>query len=240
MDDRLKSGLATLLVQGLLFYGLIAGLAMSFPRRAEDQVTRFALTPDRPLAPPVVQPRTERTPRPEGRAAPPNLVSKATPVVAPPPMVPLVVPPPIVTAPIADSGVQATSGAAPIAGPGPGAGGIGDGRGSGGAGKGTGGGGSGSPPVHISGRLRNSDFPRAAIDAGEQGTVEVRYEVDVDGRIGRCEIIRSSGSARLDDNTCRLLKRRYRFRPATDERGRPVRALVEEFHSWIITPREPR
>jgi protein TonB len=56
--------------------------------------------------------------------------------------------------------------------------------------------------------------------------------VDPDGRVGRCVIARSSGSAELDATTCRLVRQRYRFDPARDARGRAVPDLVGDRHLW--------
>jgi len=43
----------------------------------------------------------------------------------------------------------------------------------------------------------------------------------------------TSGSAALDDTTCRLIQQRFRFAPARDGSGRPVRAWIVEQHEWI-------
>jgi protein TonB len=37
----------------------------------------------------------------------------------------------------------------------------------------------------------------------------------------------------LDALTCRLMEKRFRFRPATDRFGRPARDEVEWDHEWI-------
>jgi protein TonB len=120
-----------------------------------------------------------------------------------------------------------------VIGRGTGSGGEGNGSGSGDGGDGNGNG-RATAPRWIKGRLKDSDYPREAGRAGIGGTVEVRYAVEVDGRVTHCTIIRSSGDAQLDETTCRLLEQRYRYRPAKDSDGRPVRSLVEESHSWII------
>ena len=140
--------------------------------------------------------------------------------------------PPIVTAPKPFEGAQATQGAAEVAGPGTGAGGEGDGTGAGGWGDGDGAG--DTPPRRIAGRLRDSDYPRAAIDEGASGRVGVRYVVDVDGRVPRCQVTRSSGSQTLDTTTCRLIMQRYRFRPGYDARGRPFVSTIVENAIWIM------
>ena len=98
----------------------------------------------------------------------------------------------------------------------------------------------GLPPRHIRGSLTNSDYPRAAAEAGAGGTVGVRYRVGVDGRVTQCLVTRSSGNDALDVATCSLIERRFRFAPARDEDGRPVpSAIVGENHSWFVEPARP-
>ena len=45
--------------------------------------------------------------------------------------------------------------------------------------------------------------------------------------------------AALDTLVCRLIERRFRFRPALDGEGRPMRVTVVETHSWTVEPEEP-
>lgn len=235
MDDRIKAATAALLVQGLLGYALIAGLGVRMAKAAQDSLTLLRLAPE-PHPPPAEKPIPPkvRSQKPEGAAAPPNIRSKATQIVAPPPVVP-VPPSPVIVAPIAALGDQATQGAAPVAGSGTGAGGVGNGTGSGGRGNGDGGGAQ-TPPRWIKGNLKDSDYPRQAGDEGAQGRVWVRFTVEPDGRVDQCLIRRSSGNTELDATTCRLIEKRYRYRPALDTDGKPVRSFVVEEHEWDIEP----
>jgi protein TonB len=76
------------------------------------------------------------------------------------------------------------------------------------------------------GDLRNlfsaDDYPAAAQQKGEEGTVQAALAVDAGGRVTTCTILRSSGSASLDSATCGLLQRRARFIPARDASGTAV------------------
>lgn len=148
-----------------------------------------------------------------------------TELVAPRPPVELPASQPVTAAPIAGTGVAATSGAA-TSGTGPGAGGSGTGRGGGGNG------GGGAPAQWLSGGLRNSDYPRAALREGLQGQVSVGFTVLTSGRITNCRITASSGSPLLDSTTCRLLTERLRFRPARDSAGRPIESTLYSDYSW--------
>jgi protein TonB len=74
---------------------------------------------------------------------------------------------------------------------------------------------------------------------GAVGTVSVRYRVETNGRPTGCTVTRSSGNRDLDETTCRLIERRFRYRPARDFRGRPVAETVSGRHRWWTRPREP-
>lgn len=216
-----------------LIYLLLTGLGINVSTKIDEAMQLIEVGP--PPPPPIVKtiPSPKPVRRPEGGAAPPNLRSVATPIVVPPPVVRLPVPSPVVTAPVAGSGTQATTGNAEVAGPGTGSGGFGDGSGSGTWGSGDGGGDEETPPRLVKGRLKDSDYPHELSDAGIGGRVSVRYVVDERGRVGRCDITRSSGSAELDDTTCRLIQERFRFEPSRDARGYPVESVIVESHEWL-------
>ena len=227
------SAVVTFAIEGVIIALLLFGSNAVRKPPADEALKTFDVTP--PLPPPEhFKPTPARSHRREGAASPPNLRSKATEIVAPVPIVPIVVPPPVVTTKVAGVGAQATSGAAPVAGPGTGAGGIGNGTGSGGAGDGDGDGGAETPPRWRKGQLKDSDYPRDAGEAGVSGTVTIRYLVMQDGRVGDCVIVKSSGNGALDETTCRLIRERFRFDPSRDAAGRPVPAWLRENHSWSI------
>ena len=253
-SDRLGSALASIAVQAALAALFLWGMGSDARQALVEPLRVFNILPPppepearRPQPPPrvVSDVRSRRfTPGEEGGAAPPNLRSRATPVVAPEPLVRLPVTPPIVSAKIAGTGADASSGNADVRGPGTGSGGLGDGSGSGYGGGGGGGGGYGdySPPRHIRGRLRDSDYPAGLGEVGIQGTVGVIYTVLADGRVTNCRIRSSSGSRQLDETTCDLIERRFVFEPSRDGRGRPVDSQIVENHSWIVEdePEAPR
>lgn len=248
---RLGAGAAALLVHLVLGLALLWGLGAPLPRAVESTLEVFNVAPPPPPEPDPVRPPPRRespspnnrhSPGREGAAAPPNLRSDATQIVAPPPLVRLPLPPPVTAAPVAGAGSQAAQGAAEIRGPGPGAGGVGNGRGAGGYGDGDGGGGGYgrfTPPRHLRGRLSDRDYPAAAWEAGAGGTVSVRFTVALDGRAVNCRITRSSGTRLLDETTCRLIERRYRFDPSRDRDGRPVLSDVVEDHEWVTYDEPP-
>jgi len=66
------------------------------------------------------------------------------------------------------------------------------------------------------------DYPAVAQRNGEEGTVQARLDINARGRVERCSVIRSSGSASLDQVTCDVLRQRARFAPAHDANGKAV------------------
>jgi protein TonB len=252
-QDRIKSAAVVAAFHALLGYAFITGLGIDVAAAVDERLKIFDV-PDAPVPPPVreaVPPREEtreKAPRlkpapkdPEGAAAPPNIKSRPTEVVAPKREVVLDVPTPVVAAPIAGPGAAATSGNAPFVGPGTGAGGIGTGTGSGRYGNGGGGGGGAGLARGlrlIGGGVDDSDYPRSALADNFQGTVHMRFLVTPEGRIGRCEVARSSGHAGMDRETCRLMQKRLRYRPARDMYGRAVPAWTEGEQEWYLR-REP-
>ena len=230
--DRIAAGIGTGVVLSALGYALLAGLIVQ--RGLPHRETPLMLTVD---APPPPKPKVTPEPKAQkkaGAASPRNLRNKPRPVVAPPPKL-LPPPPPVRAAPIAGLGVATKAGASNLPGPGTGAGGLGNGSGSGGDGNGDGGG--YTPPEHIKGHFDYSAVPHDLVEAGVQGNVGVRYAVNVDGRASDCVVAASSGYAALDALTCQQIEKRFRFEPSHDPSGRPVRANIEENHTWIMDRR---
>jgi protein TonB len=161
-------------------------------------------------------------------------------VVAPPPEIRLPVPPPVTASPkpTEAEGMDTSAGASTMDGPGTGAGGIGQGTGSGGQGAGSGSGLS-RPAQLINGNLRNEDYPRSALRAGAQGSVSVSFTVGPSGRVEQCRVTRSSGHPDLDETTCRLILRRFRYRPALNAAGDPVPETMRKAYDWLLPFRPP-
>ena len=240
--DRLRSAVAVAVIHVGLAYALLFGLNVDLAREVVEPLRVFDLPPAPPPPPPVEEPRPAPAPSKarEGAAAPPALEAKASPVVASPVEVPPVLPPPVVAAVLPAEGSASKTGASDIAGLGTGAGGEGNGTGSGGAGEGSGDGGIVTRAQHLQGRLTSADYPRAAGDAGAEGTVLAHFEVGTDGLVSDCRVVSSSGNAELDETTCRLIERRFRYAPARDAQGRAVPDVGGWEEVWWIGPRRPR
>lgn len=225
-EHRAGPAIGALLLQALVGYVLIAGLAVTIQAHAPDRLALFSLEQAPP--PPAEQPHREpaKNHKANGAAAPANRTTVPTELVAPLASTPLA----LAAAPVKGSGAAASTGAATLPGPGTGAGGQGNGSGNGDAGSGDGDGGSG--PRQIAGRIKDSDYPRALWEAGIGGTLETRIDVGADGRVSRCTVTKSSGTPTLDALTCRIITQRFRYAPAHDEQGRPEADYVEGTHVW--------
>jgi protein TonB len=222
------AGSGTALVLASAAALLLGAFDVPVQRMRESALALVDLSPPKqpppPREPPVLRDRAEEAPSPR------NLRNKATEIVAQPPIIHLPPPLPLVAAPAPDIGLAANSGASDRAGDGRGAGGQGDGIGGGG----DGGDGDSLAPRWTRGRLSFADLPPELRAQAWNGKVDVRYAVGIDGRVSDCRVDRSSGNPVVDTLTCRLIEDRFRYRPARDEAGRPVRSVIVETHEWIV------
>ena len=70
----------------------------------------------------------------------------------------------------------------------------------------------------------NVDYPARFWRKGMSGPVAVSLTANQNGRVRTCEIEETSGFDTLDQETCRILRRRARFAPSADnERAEPFR-----------------
>ncbi len=167
-------------------------------------------------------------PEPAAEAAPPAPRARPKPVVAPPPVVKPAEP--SIAAPAPSTGTETQSGAG-AAGSGTGASGSGLGTGAGGTGRGGG----GARAQKISGEISRADYPPDA--RGAQGSVSVHLDISANGLVTGCRVVGSSGNASLDSQTCRLIRKRFRYRPARDASGTAIPALVGWRQDWWLEPR---
>jgi protein TonB len=65
------------------------------------------------------------------------------------------------------------------------------------------------------------DYPAISIRLQEQGTVAIRFVIAPDGNVNECAVATSSGKPRLDDAACTMVKRRWKYKPATQD-GKPI------------------
>ena len=197
------------LVNGVLGYALVNGLAYNVIKQAAEDLKTFDVE-DEPPPPPEKPP-----PPPEDVAPPPQ-------VAAPPPLVRTNTPSPqIVTTPVINPNPPSTPVArpappAPAAPPPP--------RISQQA----------APKGSLTGLFSGEDYPPSAQRSGDQGTTAVRLTIGTDGRVSDCSVTASSGSSSLDTATCSIIRRRARFTPAKDQNGGPTTGSFSQRIKWVL------
>jgi protein TonB len=81
------------------------------------------------------------------------------------------------------------------------------------------------------------EYPVAARRSEAQGVTRIRFTVDADGKVAKAEVERASGSSRehrLLDRTAVDALSLCRFRPGTDENGKPVGASSVVEYAWKL------
>jgi protein TonB len=232
--DRAAAAAGAALFHALLGFALLIGLRGEFANAPAAESLKLITLEELPPPPPVVSIPDKPTRTEEGAAAPPSLKANPSPVVAP--KTPLPVEPVLPTVDKAlpvPPGSDTSAGVSSTEGVGSGTGGEGMGSGSGGSGSGSGGGGA-REATRIAGALANRDYPRSALRERAEGNVAVRYTIRPDGRVEDCRIMRSSGYKELDETTCRLIEKRFRYRPALDRSGRAVAATEYKSYDWYL------
>jgi protein TonB len=96
----------------------------------------------------------------------------------------------------------------------------------------------GPPPSRATDKGRNNnistdDYPDASRRAEEEGVVRVRFVIDTTGKVSACEVAQTSGFPRLDDATCKIIIRRWRYNPAT-QNGQPVAETKVQAVRWKL------
>lgn len=241
--QRMGVACGVVLMQLLLFIGLLKAFAPDLRASVtREMVSAFTLTaPEAPVPPnrPTAQPEHKAL-APAGAAGDEGAAGKKAtprPIEAPAPKVKISKE----SAPrVASTGASNAAGAAD-SGEGTGAGSQGIGLGAGGVGAGTGGGGSGARKVEKTGGDINSarDYPAATRDVRLGEHVDIALTVEPNGRVSSCRVIRASADAEADRITCRLAQERFRFRPALNGQGEPIRAVYGWRQRWF-DPRSGR
>ncbi len=79
-----------------------------------------------------------------------------------------------------------------------------------------------------------SDYPLKALRRELQGTTTYLVTISNKGRVENCDITKSSGHEILDKATCKVVKRKARFIPATDANGTAVEGKYSDSVDWYI------
>jgi protein TonB len=203
-SNRILAIIVVALIHLLLGYALVTGLAYNVAKKMAEDLKTFDVE-DEPPPPP-----DEPPPPPEKQ------IETPPPMVAPPPIVRTnTAPPPMIVTPVAPP-PQIT--VAPPKPPPPPVRRI--------------------EPARAKGNLpalfSTDDYPASALRNEEAGTTTVRLDIGPDGRVSACTITGSSGSSALDSATCRILRSRARFSPATDSSGAKVSDSMTQRIRWQI------
>jgi protein TonB len=96
----------------------------------------------------------------------------------------------------------------------------------------------GPPPARATDKGRGNnistdDYPDASRRAEEEGVVRARFVIDPSGKVTACEVAQSSGFPRLDEATCKVIMRRWRYNPAT-QNGQPVAETRTQAVRWKL------
>jgi periplasmic protein TonB len=65
------------------------------------------------------------------------------------------------------------------------------------------------------------DYPPISLRLQEQGTVAIKFVIGSTGGVSDCSVTTPSGKPRLDDAACKMVLRRWKYKPATQD-GKPV------------------
>lgn len=220
--DKSSAGLAALAIQVALLAAFV-NLA-GRPRTSDTQVPLPLVEVSTPTPPPPLVERQVSRPRQKaGGSAPKNIVSRATAVVSPRPVIETPVIKTIPSAAIPREATDPTQGAARVRGAGTGSGGNGSGSGEG-NGRGSGEGGIAAEPPRLASPVLNGyDFPPAIIEQWPPAaTVFLRLRIDARGYISECLVDRGTNVPAIDSAMCNTAHERLRFRPALDRSGRAV------------------
>lgn len=90
--------------------------------------------------------------------------------------------------------------------------------------------------ANLASLFSQDDYPPTALRANEQGSVGFKVAIGSDGRVTSCDVTSSSGSAALDEQTCRLIVRRARYTPARSATGAAQASTAEGKINWTLPP----
>jgi protein TonB len=222
-NDRWKAIAAVIAVHVGLAAVIVSGFNVRMVSQVVEQLKTFDIRePPPPPVPPPPAPKPRQAKKPAGA---PAKKAEPTPVVAPRPRIPA--PSPIPAAKIAGTGSASTAGAAA----------AGSGTGAGGSGNGAGGGGSDYSrftPAQLIRNLTHGDYRSIGAGRLPSGRAMVSLRVEPNGAPSNCRIVRSSGDPVVDGGLCPLIEARLRFRPALDDRGRPVPYQLQYVATWAL------
>jgi periplasmic protein TonB len=88
--------------------------------------------------------------------------------------------------------------------------------------------------ANLNSYFSTDDYPAAALRGNDQGTTGFSLTIGANGRVEACTVTSSSGSAALDQATCRILRSRARYTPARDQNGNPTSGRDSGRVTWRL------
>lgn len=82
------------------------------------------------------------------------------------------------------------------------------------------------------GSISDEDYPPSSIRNEEAGTSVATFTVGTDGKVSSCNA--SGASSALDAETCKLIIRRFRYKPALDANGSPIAETKTQRVTWRL------
>jgi TonB family protein len=82
--------------------------------------------------------------------------------------------------------------------------------------------------------IKNTDYPRVAMDRNATGIVKFAVLINETGRIADCTVMETSGVAALDAQTCAIMKSRAKFEPAIGPNGKAAKDAAIARVRWVI------
>ncbi len=82
--------------------------------------------------------------------------------------------------------------------------------------------------------VSEDDYPPASLRAEEQGRTVITVSINTQGRVDGCTVTTPSGFPKLDEKSCQIAQRRFRFKPAL-QNGTPVASSKVMPIRWQIT-----
>ena len=79
-----------------------------------------------------------------------------------------------------------------------------------------------------------SDYPPAAQRNDISGTTTMIMLIDELGKVGDCTVVRTSGAASIDAQSCAVVRERGKFRPAIGLDGKPAKSAVSRSITWRL------
>lgn len=92
-------------------------------------------------------------------------------------------------------------------------------------------------PITANDWLGQVTYPAGAKQRGEEGVTFFDVLLSPQGKPVNCTVTRSSGSSELDDASCQMASKRLRMKPALDELGQPIHALIHSHLQWSLGSR---